>query len=165
MSAFDAIPAELREREQWVCWRAEVRDAKPTKIPYRADGKDRASSTDPSTWSTFEAALAAAERFDGLGFVFSADDPFAGVDLDRCRRDLPGLGGPLLEPWAASLVLLLDSYAEWSPSGQGVHVIVRGAPPWLTQRGRRRGPVEAYENGRFFTMTGEHLVGTPEEIR
>jgi AAA domain len=52
---FDAIPLELRERRQWVVWRALRREEKTTKVPYRADGAGRASSTDPATWATFEA--------------------------------------------------------------------------------------------------------------
>lgn len=163
MSALSNVPAELRALPQWVCWRLEERDGKLTKVPYRADGAGRASSTDPATWTTFAEACAAVEGTDGLGFVFTRDDPFTGVDLDHCRRDLPGLGGPLLEPWAVSLVLLLDSYTEWSPSRRGVHVILRGALEGRS--GRRKGGVEVYTTDRFFCVTGEHLAGTPREIR
>ena len=82
----DRIPEELRERPQWVVWRREERDGKPTKIPYQARVRARASTTDPATWSSYQDASAAAEAegVDGLGFVFSEDDPFAGVDFDGC---------------------------------------------------------------------------------
>ena len=49
----DAIPLELRERDQWVVWKSVDRDGKTTKIPLRADKGGPASSTDPSTWATF----------------------------------------------------------------------------------------------------------------
>ena len=114
-----AIPVELRERAQWVVWCAVKRDGKTTKVPYRADGAGRASSTDPATWATFDQALAAREALsaDGIGYVFAADDPYLGVDLD----------GALPEADCAAIILALDSYTETSPSGQGVHVIVRAS--------------------------------------
>jgi len=70
-----AVPLELQERPQWVIWRLEQRDGRTTKVPYSADGGGRASSTDPSSWTSFPAAVAAAEALaaDGIGFVFTAD--------------------------------------------------------------------------------------------
>lgn len=147
-----AIPVELRERPQWVVWRREEREGKPTKIPYRADAGGRASSTDPSTWSGFDAALAAAEALavDGIGFVFSSADPYVGVDLDDLDAD------------AGAVMLALDSYAERSVSGRGAHVIVKAR---LNGHPRHRsGPIEIYDEGRYFVVTGDHLAGTPETI-
>ena len=94
----DAIPRELRERPQWVVWRTERRDGKPTKVPYGVKAGRRASVDDPASWCSFGAALKFAERFDvALGYVFHADDPFAGLDLDRCmngaREPLPAARG------------------------------------------------------------------------
>jgi primase-polymerase (primpol)-like protein len=94
----------------------------------------------------------------GIGFVFSAGDPFCGVDLDHCRDVDTGA----LEPWAAAIVHALDSYAEASPSGAGVHVIVRATlPPGR----RRRGPLEMYDRQRYFTLTGRHIAGTPADVQ
>jgi len=152
------IPAELRERNQWVLWRPVERDGKTTKAPYRAHEPNReASSTDAATWAPHKVALAALERNQaaGVGFVFTDGDPYVGVDLDGCLD--PETGG--LAPWAAEIVGRLAGYAEASPSGRGVHVIVRGG---LTGRRRRRGPVEVYESARYFTMTG-NIIGGPVE--
>ena len=82
--SFDKIPDELRRRPQWVVWKHETAgDGKPIKPPYCADGRGKASSTDPNTWSTFEAAVeAAGDGFEGIGFALSAEDPFCFVDLD-----------------------------------------------------------------------------------
>ncbi|MEJ7570040.1 MAG: hypothetical protein WKF41_17465 [Gaiellaceae bacterium] len=151
---FEAVPLELRERPQWVVWRLEQRDGKPTKAPYRPDGCGRASSTDPGSWATFETAVAAAEALNanGIGYVFSAGDPFVGVDLDA----------GLAEADKGAIILALDSYSETSVSGTGVHVFVRGS---LNGHGRnRRGPFEVYESGRYFCVTGKHLLGTPATI-
>jgi putative DNA primase/helicase len=151
------IPRELRERRQWVTWRIEQRDGKPTKVPYQCDGRRRASATDPPTWATFE-QVADATDVDGIGFVFAKDDPFVGIDLDDCREPDTGY----LRGWAVGYVQLLDSYTEASPSGTGVKVWVRGQLP---VSGKRKEEVEIYSSGRFFTVTGEHVVGTPAEIQ
>ena len=158
-SVVTAIPRELTERPQWVVWRWEDRDGKATKPPYSAINGAKASSTDPSTWTTFEKASVVREKdgWDGIGFVFAKDDPFAGVDLDKCRN--PDTGA--IDPNAREIVDALDSYAEVSPSGTGLHVICRGTVPpgW-----RKKGPLEMYDNCRYFCVTGEHVEGTPLTI-
>ena len=143
----DCLPEELRQRRQWVVWKLEERDGKPTKVPYIAGGSGKASSTDSLTWRSFEEAVQALEtgRYNGIGFVFSSGDPFAGVDLDDCRDPETGE----LEEWAAKIVEAFGSYAEVSQSGTGVHIIVMGKAP-----NKKRGKVEAYSSERYFTMTG-----------
>jgi len=144
------IPEELRQRPQWVVWKLDKRGDKPTKVPYIAGGVGRASSTDSLTWRSFEEAVQALEtgRYAGIGFMFSSGDPFAGVDLDDCRDPETGV----LEEWAEKIVADFGGYAEASPSGRGVHIIVRGKAP-----NKKRGRVEAYSSERFFTVTGEAL--------
>ncbi len=140
----DNIPEELRRRPQWVVHKEQV--------PYIAGGVGKAASTNSETWRTFEEAVQAIKaspgRYDGIGFVFSSGDPFAGVDLDKCRDPETGE----LEPWAAKVVEDIGGYAEASPSGTGVHIIIRGKAP-----NKKRGKVEAYSSERYFTMTGRVL--------
>ena len=78
------IQAELRKRPQWVCWRQERRGDKLTKVPINSRSGALAKTNDASTWSSFEAALAAVEHLncDGVGFVFARQDPYVGVDLE-----------------------------------------------------------------------------------
>ena len=93
------IPAELRSLPHWVMWKTETREAgKPTKVPYDAKADRRASSTNPDTWCSFEDACAAYEKggFDGVGFVLTKNDPFVGIDLDKCRDPETGE----IQPWA-----------------------------------------------------------------
>jgi len=131
-------------------YRVEGRDGKPTKVPYCAtDPTRRARSTDPSTWTTFDEATAASSRADGIGFAFSPEDPFVGIDLDDCIDEHGEI-----EPWAAEIVERLDSYAERSPSGRGLHVIVAAK---LTGSRRRSGDFEVYDRGRYFTVTGQRI--------
>src|SRR5262249_10917936 len=90
----EAIPSALRELSQWVCWRFEWRqkklgEGKWTKVPINPKSGRRASTTDLTTWSSFPPALVFYQShrtcIDGIGFVFAADDPFFGVDLDDAR--------------------------------------------------------------------------------
>ncbi|MEZ3165649.1 phage NrS-1 polymerase family protein [Halorubrum miltondacostae] len=152
----EAVPESLRERDQWVCWREEERDGKPTKIPVTPGGGGFASATESETWSSFEAALDYTEtaHADGVGFVFTDDDPIVGVDLDDCRD--PETGD--VDDAALDIIERLDSYTEVSPSGTGYHVLIRGELP----DGRnRRGSIELYDTARFFTVTGDHVERTP----
>jgi putative DNA primase/helicase len=151
-------PGELRTLDQFVCWREEVRAGEPTKVPYSVAG-GKASTTNPGTWAPLDTALSHAAEHDmsGVGFVFTDDDPFAGVDIDKCRDAETGE----IEPWAWKIVTAFDSYTEVSPSGTGLHVFVKATLPGPNNR---KGPLEMYESGRYFTLTGEHLDGTPTEI-
>ena len=156
------IPDQLTERPQWVCWRLETRDGKPTKVPYTPGTERRASSTDLITWTTFEEALAAYEAaeppYDGIGFVFCGADPFVGIDLDDCRNPETGE----ISAWAQKIISRVqEGYAETSPSGTGIHIIVQGT---VRDGGRSRkkvrersevvGEIEMYSRERFFTITG-----------
>jgi hypothetical protein len=154
-----AVTKGMRDLRQWLVWRSEERHGKPTKIPYSPLTGARASSTNSETWTGYqEAVRACRERgYDGLGFVFTPEDNLCGVDLDGCLDPQTGE----IEGWAREIIEELDSYTEVSPSGTGVHVLVRAALP----EGRnRKGRFEAYDRGRYFTVTGKHLDGTPQSI-
>src|SRR5512146_2295076 len=94
------LPDELKALRQWVVWRAEPRPGKdkPAKAPYQPRTGHRARTDAPATWGTFAQARARFEHggWQGLGFVFTACDPYAGVDLDECRIPLTGE----IAPWA-----------------------------------------------------------------
>jgi primase-polymerase (primpol)-like protein len=116
--------------------------------------------TDPDHFCVYEEALRYQrdEGMAGVGFVFCDNDPFVGVDLDDCRDPQTGA----LEEWAQKIIRQLDSYTEISPSGTGVKIWVRAKIPSVM--GRRKGKVEMYDRARFFTVTGQHLPGTPTTI-
>jgi putative DNA primase/helicase len=153
----ESIPAELVALRQWVAWRPERRGEKTTKIPIAPSTGHKASTTDAATWGTFGEAMERAAQLDGggVGFVFTEADGFAGIDLDGC---IDPIAGTIAED-ALAIVREADSYTERSPSGSGLHIILRGAlPPGRSRAGR----VEMYDRGRFFTMTGHHLDSTPD---
>jgi RecA-family ATPase len=149
----------MRDLRQWLVWRSEKRDGKPTKIPYSPLTGQRASSTTPETWAGYHEAVRACKEhgYGGIGFVFTPEDDLCGVDLDGCLDSETGE----IESWAWAIIEELDSYTEISPSGTGVHILVKAILP----EGRnRKGRFEAYDRGRYFTVTGKHLAGTPPTI-
>lgn len=95
--------------------------------------------------------MAGLEHADGLGYVFSPDDPFVGVDIDP----------DLTEERKQEAIERLSSYTERSPSGKGFHVIVRAQ---LEGRGRHPVGIGVFGQGRYFTFTGDHLEGSPETV-
>jgi putative DNA primase/helicase len=167
----DAIPGELTQLPQWVVWRLEYRQAKNgewkwTKVPYIPGGTERkARSNAPRTWSNFQVALAAYRLrrhngqadWDGIGFVFSADGSLVGIDLDHCIVD------GKLEPWAAEILAKFPTYAEISPSGTGIKLWYRGTLP-TKGTGTKRGNIEMYQRGRYFTSTGHRWPDAPATI-
>lgn len=126
-----------------------ARNGRPTKLPLDLAGR-AASSTDPSTWSTFDEAVRS-DVGDGLGVVLLEGDDIVCVDLDHCLVD----GAPL--PALRRLLERLPAtWCEVSPSGDGVHVFGRSR---RLKRGRRTVTldglsVEAYNAGRYITVTG-----------
>ena len=151
-SDLEHIPDELKTLPTWVCYRMEERfgQTTPTKVPYNPVTGEKAKANDPSTWTDYETCVAAVKRSDYAGIGFEFAPPFVGVDLDHCRDAVTGV----IEDWAQEIITHLDSYTEASPSGTGIHIIIRGSLP----PGRRRqGPVEMYDSGRFFTMTGDQV--------
>jgi primase-polymerase (primpol)-like protein len=130
----------MTRRETWV--RADH------KRPITTSGRP-ASSTDPSTWTTFD-AVRTSTAGDGLGIMLGAG--LGCYDLDHCRDPRTGRIAQLA---LADLEAIREKviWAEVSQSGTGVHVFVRApeAPGW------RRGGVERYTRERFIRLTGVHF--------
>ena len=146
------VPDELMAWQQWILWR----NQKGNKLPIDPWRSPRyASTTNPRTWAGFsEAAANMSDWHSGLGFVFTADDPFAGVDLDGCVVD-----GVVVDPVAVQIIEELDSYTEISPSGTGVKIWVRGR----IACGRRGDRIEVYSERRYFCVTGQ-AIHRPGEL-
>ena len=155
----NSIPKELKALPNWVCWRYQDRtnrqtgEIRRTKVPCQSNGRN-AKPNDSRTWSSFD-AVSKADGFDGIGFMF--DGQYFGVDLDHVIDE-----AGTLAPEAAEIVRRLNSYTEYSPSGTGLHILCKGALP--SERGRRKGFVEVYGKGRFFTVTGKPY-GKPCPVR
>lgn len=157
---FNNIPDELKHHPHWVNWTIENRNGKLTKIPINPKTGGRAQSNNPSTWGTYDQASYRWKEsenggIEGIGLMFH--DGYSGVDFDKCRNPQTAH----IEPWAKEIIDRLSSYTEVTPSGAGLHTLTKGALP---PGGRRKGNLEMYDKGRFFTITGWHLEGTPTTI-
>ncbi len=162
----DRIPEDLRKLRQWVGWRygKKKQSGRRKKVPVDLITGRNAKVNDPKTWTTYGAAKDALEHpeyeIDGIGFVFTKDDPLACIDLDDCRDPETGQ----IETWAEDILISLDSYSEISPSGRGVHTIMKAD---LSDGARCRyeldaNEIEVYSYGRFLTMTGQTLEGSTD---
>ena len=168
----DTIPSDTKALPQWVTWKAVPQYDKDgnfrkwDKVPINPKTSRNAKANDPTTWGTYDQAVDFYRRWagkeheskdkdgtikkgavSGIGLEFAKDGSYVGVDLDHCIRD-----DGTVEPWAEDVVRDLSSYTEFSPSGSGLHIIVRGKLP---PGGRKRGNIEMYSEGRFFTITGK----------
>ncbi|QIQ66003.1 DNA primase [Pseudomonas phage Epa40] len=151
---FNNIPHEMRIYPQWVMWRYEDTDSKkPTKVPYSAKTGHLASVTDPNTWAGFDECVNAMSSgwYAGIGFVLTENDPYSFIDLDDTKGDQTALDRQI------KIFNEFNSYAERSPSGSGLHIIVKGAIP----SGRRRSFIEVYSSLRYMTMTGDVYRNAP----
>lgn len=165
--AYERLPLELRDRPQWLL--ASPNELGELKVPTTVDlhGNLRAGShSDSATWLEYEHALDCAREFKlGLGYVLSADDPFTCVDFDvKNASNRPNNPEQWTKPEdferMRMLVEDLDSYTEWSQSGQGVHVWVRAN----IGEGLKRFGVEVYSQQRFIVCTGVSLHEPPKPI-
>lgn len=149
---FNSIPSELKALPQWILWKSEKKGGRYTKVPYQVDG-EMAQSSNRRTWSTFATAIKFYMKgnYDGIGFVFSRQDNYIGIDIDNCVVD----GKP--NTFATEIIDSLDSYTEFSPSRKGLHIIIKGGLPQNvmgTGRKNTQHGLEIYSYGRYFTFTG-----------
>jgi len=157
MEQYKHIPASLKQLNQWVCFKLVYNEKKGKydKIPKDPKTGYNAKANDPATWSDFQTAVMAVSKygFDGIGIQFA--NGIFGVDLDDVVKD------GKLTPEAQDIIKTLDSYTEYSPSGTGVHILCKGTIP---PKDRRKGNIEMYSEGRFFTVTG-NVLGEVKEVQ
>ena len=158
-----STPIELASAPRWLCWRLEPdpKGGKPRKVPYDPKNGHKASSTNPETWAPMAEAQAAKDKymFAGIGYVFVEESGVVGVDIDHCIDEQGQLNDI-----AAEIVAKYPTYTEISPSGTGLHLFYHGSMPGKGNKNSNTG-VEMYASARYFTMTGNQLPGSPDEIR
>ena len=145
---YDNIPEELRALPQWVCFKKVPREnGHISKEPRNPKNGYGAKANDRNTWTDFDTAVKAVEKWnlDGVGFEFA--NGYVGIDLDHVLEN-----GQIVDPAAADIIRSVKSYTEVSPSGTGLHIICKGQLP---AGSNRKGNIEMYCTGRYFTMTGE----------
>lgn len=154
--AYISAPDALRKLQGWLVWRYEQHDdePKPRKVPYYTNGGRRhgvqGRPDDRNQLTTFEAARAAAARrgFDGVGLALMPDFGVVALDFDRCISE----GGVRPEVEA----IIAGTYAEYSPSGEGVRAFMRGDLGNNKAHGEPYG-FETFSTKGFVTFTGNRL--------
>lgn len=163
------IPQSLKDSALWCCWRLQARagEDKPTKVPYNPLTGKGAKSNDRTTFARFGQAQMALDmnRYDGLGIgIF---DDLCVIDLDHCV-DRSGSFTDL----STEIFETMNTYAEMSPSGEGVHIYFR-APGLVYDKEKYyiKNPhngIEVYVAGstnRFITVTGDALNDAGVNVR
>lgn len=141
---YNNIPTELKHFPNWL--------VRKGKVPYSPITHKQGNSV--SICGTFEQAIQALHsgQYDGLGFHFD-NTPFTGIDLDH------HIENGAFDEMAMQIFIDCHSYTEYSPSGTGVHIIVKGTAPQSV----KNSPLgfEMYSQGRYFTVTGNAVQGSP----
>ena len=162
---FDAIPATLTARPQWLLWKSERKPGqdKPLKVPYYHSGARRTgtqgSISDRKKLVTLNSVKAAYLNggFTGIGFAFLPGDGLIGIDIDRAIDPETGEVSEQLH----AIIAAVDSYTEYSPSGTGAHIIAQGHT--TTNKSNDIG-LEVFCGRQYFTFTGKHWPGTPTVV-
>jgi len=139
------IPIEIKKLNQWVCaWNT-------SKCPMQSTIQKAASSTNETTWGSFEQAVLAVKNgsYDHIGFVFN-NNGIVGIDIDVGYED------GLLTPLCVDIMKHCQSYTEKSKSGRGVHILLYGDLPFDGKNNRKG--VEIYKTGRYFITTGDVIL-------
>ena len=140
---YSRVPQEMKGTRRWVLWKKAERDGRTTKIPVDAQTGMGAKSNDPNTWVDFDEAQEALSRIPASGLGFMLGNGYFGVDIDHAKGD-----PELIKEFTNAL----DSYAEISQSGEGLHIVCKGSLP---KGPRRKGNIEMYDSARFFALTGK----------
>jgi hypothetical protein len=150
------LPPELIRTNRFLLWFAGERDGKPTKLPaapWVSGHWNQIDGTDSVNWTTFDKALEYTKQKEGYGIGVALGDGILGIDLDHCIDD----AGNVSE-FASRIVYRAASYTELSPSGKGVHILMRGKGQVKSKE------LEIYDWGRFFTLTGRRYKESPLKL-
>jgi len=160
----DNIPAELKEKPIWILW-AWVENHQKNKgqggwdkVPQSVHGGP-GSTTDPSTWGTFDQALArydaGRDTYAGLGIVIR--DDLIGIDVDFTYGS---------EDAREVIDHFPETYTERSPSGK-LHILTYGTlPEGYRKKGKYDNRYELYDytSPRYLTITGIVEDGAPTQV-
>jgi len=152
------VPEEIKKNGKYCSWKLEPRKdkPKPAKVPYNPKTGQRANVADPSTFCSFDEALAhLTPEFNGIGILI--DGSISALDLDNCLNEQGHL-----TPMADDIVRTMNCYTEVSPSGRGIRILFTVAPGYDFKKNKyyinnQKIGVEAYiadATPKYVTLTG-----------
>lgn len=157
----DNLPQALQglaQYNQFILWTTTKKDGKTTKFPVDHRTASVGDAHDPSIWMSADVAMRAAHTYGpnyGVGFVFTKDDPFFFIDIDKCLNPDNATWSPV----AVDLMSKLPGAAvEVSQSGRGLHIFGKSSPVEHGCKNISLG-LEMYTSGRFVALTGANVVG------
>jgi hypothetical protein len=160
-----SLPDELKKLERFGLYKLEWNEKlkKMDKPPFNPRTGFKGNPINPDDRSTYEiaiAALTADKSYAGLGFGLQYSDGYTCMDFDHCVTN------GVIEPRVAKIIQEVNSYAEFSPSGDGIHVWTKGyqVPTTDGKEGRKVGNAGMYSGKHYLTLTGKHVPGTPLTI-
>lgn len=149
--AYSNIPNDLKREDRWCLYKIIQREGKNTKLPIMPNEKP-AKSNDTSTWHSYEDCKKALSQHIGDGLGFFLGDGYLGIDIDKVTEDMAEyFKDTNANSMTADFLRNISTYAEISPSGTGLHFIAKGNVPGERKRYKN---LEIYDEGRFFTVTG-----------
>ena len=160
---------ELKQLKNWVLWRLEHKDGKPTKVPYSLNGQ-HASSTNEETWATYE-QVTNTTGYSGIGFVLPLNSTILGIDMDHCVENGEiKIANQELEKNFSNFYEKANTYAELSPSKTGIRLFFKLTEPLVLKANNKKFGLnkewgfECYTSKRFLTIT-ENIFKERKEIR
>jgi hypothetical protein len=157
MSFYDNIPDGLKWDAQW-CLAGPDSQGK-FKAPHTCNGKAifPTKITQPQGWKTFDDILEDVAQHPncGIGYVITKNDPYTCIDLDIKDASTEPNPAKWTTPEQVAryhkIIEAFDSYTEYSSSGLGFHIWIRGK----IGLGLKRDGVEIYSQDRFMVCTGK----------
>jgi len=170
------IPEEISNEERWITFRlVERENGKCDKVPHATEITDgdygpfikKAGVRSTEQFTDFMSAYKLVKEsnkrddlkgLDGVGFVLG--DGYVGVDMDDCVNE-----DNQIKNFANEVLGSLNSFAEFSPSHTGLHVLCKGSLDSDYQNKNDDLGLEMYDDdGRFFTVTGNRVRGSSDSI-
>lgn len=159
----EKIPSQLTGLDQWVGYNIfPDKGGKMRKVPVDVSTGKNAKSNDWDTWSDFDTALTACEKYSysGIGLMLTEENGLVCIDIDNCYDPSTGTFNEV----AGEIMKVCPTYTEFSVSGKGIHIWFFGKKPGQKVKNSELG-VEMYASRQFITISGDLVPGKPDQIR
>ncbi|RYU59334.1 hypothetical protein EWI61_08990 [Methylolobus aquaticus] len=158
-ATYAKLPDEVRnlKARAFIVWKKkwDAEKKKFTKPPHNPKtGKQISIKEEKKDFVSFAEALEAKDRLnmDGVGLVLTLETGISAIDFDHCIKD------GKIDPDVLEFIRGAKSYAERSPSGDGIRVLYRTPPEGgvACSRNRERDMYRS-DGHRYVTLTGDAL--------